>query len=215
MLLLGPAVVVVVVTSSRDRCLLLLLQMEYAEIVGPIHDGRRRPPPPTPPPSRPFSAMPIAQPGVVQMEQAAAIVMIQMEQMQAQHPEKKRRRRKSELDGTELFYCPAVGCEKAFASHAGLYLHKRNKHAGIVVKRQKLENCANPFVCPYPGCGKHFVSAGGLCLHRQAKHPDEPRPTCEVTTTAVAEVCEAVVGIEDGTMKSSTPQFPDFAGCVR
>jgi len=157
--------------------------------------------------------MPISQPVMIQMEQAAAVVMIHMEQMQAQHREKKRRRRKSELDGTELFYCPAVGCQKAFASHAGLYLHKRNKHTGIVVKRQKLENCANPFVCPSPGCGKHFVSAGGLCLHRQAKHPDEPRPLQKVATTdhpAVAEVCE-VVAIEDGTMKSPTSHFPDFA----
>ena len=86
--------------------------------------------------------------------------------------QKKRRRRKSEV--SVLFTCPAPGCDKTFASHAGLYLHKRSTHPDIVVKRQKLEDCTDPHVCPVPGCGKTFVSAGGLCLHRQSKHPELP-----------------------------------------
>jgi len=87
-------------------------------------------------------------------------------------PEKKRRRRKSEV--ASLYRCPAPECDKTFASHAGLYLHKRSKHPEIIVARQKLQDCQNPHTCPVEGCGKIFVSAGGLCLHRQSKHPDIP-----------------------------------------
>jgi hypothetical protein len=105
---------------------------------------------------------------------AAEVVPLQEPVQNGERSPKKRRRRKSDCNETELFTCPAEGCTKRFASHAGLYLHKRSKHPEIVVARQKLQDCADPHICPVAGCGKSFVSAGGLCLHRQSKHPDIP-----------------------------------------
>ena len=105
---------------------------------------------------------------------AHAIEVTAQEGAEDQPAKSAERRRKAECTETELFTCPAEGCEKTFASHAGLYLHKRSKHPEIIVARAKLQDCANPHTCPVPGCGKTFVSAGGLCLHRQSKHPDMP-----------------------------------------
>eukprot|EP00325_Prymnesiales_sp_UTEX-LB-985_P033231 CAMPEP_0174714966 /NCGR_PEP_ID=MMETSP1094-20130205/19754_1 /TAXON_ID=156173 /ORGANISM="Chrysochromulina brevifilum, Strain UTEX LB 985" /LENGTH=251 /DNA_ID=CAMNT_0015914439 /DNA_START=70 /DNA_END=825 /DNA_ORIENTATION=+ len=135
--------------------------------------------------------------GPAQQMPVAQVVMV------IQPKQKGRRRKKNECP--ELFACPAVDCGKTFASHAGLYLHKRSKHPEIVVSRQKLENCANPLTCPYPGCGKTFVSAGGLCLHRQSKHPDQAGRPLRGTKKRTAE---------EAALDDASPPPPEGGGSL-
>mmetsp|Transcript_80615 Transcript_80615/g.195442 ORF Transcript_80615/g.195442 Transcript_80615/m.195442 type:complete len:573 (+) Transcript_80615:120-1838(+) len=68
-------------------------------------------------------------------EQRAAIV--------AEHwpPQKKRQRGRPPAGGPKdpAFFCPVEGCDKAYASYGGLYLHKRSHHPELIPKSEEEE----------------------------------------------------------------------------
>jgi hypothetical protein len=111
-------------------------------------------------------------------EQRAAIV--------AEHwpPQKKRQRGRPPAGGPKdpAFFCPVEGCDKAYASYGGLYLHKRAYHPELIGREKKSPGAAGrkpltddkepSYFCPVEGCNKAYGSYGGLYLHKRSHHPE-------------------------------------------
>ena len=80
------------------------------------------------------------------------------------------------------FFCPVEGCDKAYASYGGLYLHKRAYHPELIGREKKspgqavrkpLADDKEPsYFCPVEGCNKAYGSYGGLYLHKRSHHPE-------------------------------------------
>ena len=61
-------------------------------------------------------------------------------------------------DKEPTYFCPAEGCNKAYGSYGGLYLHKRSHHPELIPKSEEEErerkrskrDKAPPAIEPYP-----------------------------------------------------------------
>merc|ERR1719387_463600 len=56
-------------------------------------------------------------------------------------PVKKRQRGRPPAGGPKdpAFFCPVEGCNKAYGSYGGLYLHKRSHHPELIPKSEEEE----------------------------------------------------------------------------
>jgi len=101
-------------------------------------------------------------------------------------PVKKRQRGRPPAGGPKdpAFFCPVEGCDKAYASYGGLYLHKRAYHPELINREKKPPGSAlgrkpgdvapaePSYFCPVEGCNKAYGSYGGLYLHKRSHHPE-------------------------------------------
>ena len=127
-------------------------------------------------------------------------------------PTKKRPRGRPPAGGPKepAFFCPVAGCDKAYASYGGLYLHKRAYHPELINSEKKQAAGAPAgtpgrksagsekeptYFCPAEGCNKAYGSYGGLYLHKRSHHPElisKPAPKTEEEKEEAKKAKEAL-----------------------